>query len=106
MTVADSNIESLHGDVSTLKQELATMTTVIRELAHRVKDAEGWVRHNNACVLGFPEQVEGAPSEVFLEAWVGRQLQSQGFRTSLWWSKHTGLWCRTVLLRGPSLPGS
>ncbi|KAJ1139070.1 hypothetical protein NDU88_005447 [Pleurodeles waltl] len=55
------------GSVSTLKVEMACLTMMSWSLEFQAEDAETKARQNNLRFVGFPDGVEGAAPEDFLE---------------------------------------
>ncbi|KAJ1118241.1 hypothetical protein NDU88_006436 [Pleurodeles waltl] len=63
----EQKVTCMQSDVDILKASVATLETQTCKLEVRVEDAEGRFRRCNLCVVGFPEGVEGANVEAFLE---------------------------------------
>ena len=75
---AESNITTLQGEVSQLKQQVNQMSFLTGALDARVEDVKGHSRHNNIRLLDFPKRAEGLSVEAFLEKWVQQSLRPSG----------------------------
>ncbi|KAJ1143676.1 hypothetical protein NDU88_009981 [Pleurodeles waltl] len=58
----------------TLKSSVAILEAKTHKLEAKVEDAEGRARRCNRRIVGFPEGVEGANVEAFLEDWIHKTL--------------------------------
>ncbi|KAJ1218784.1 hypothetical protein NDU88_006358 [Pleurodeles waltl] len=70
----EQKVTCMQSDVDILKASVATLEAQTHKLEAHVKDAEGRARRCNLRVVGFPEGVEGADVEAFLEDWIQKSL--------------------------------
>ncbi|KAJ1156971.1 hypothetical protein NDU88_009687 [Pleurodeles waltl] len=90
----------LQTDVDTLHKQLAQVTSKFCALVARLEDVESKLRRNYVCLLGFPEHVEGASTEAFVEQWIRDVLNPVGLSTMF------TLECAHRALVAPPRPGA
>ncbi|KAJ1148574.1 hypothetical protein NDU88_001402 [Pleurodeles waltl] len=76
--VAEGSIAKLQTEVGSLRKQMMQVSSTVGKLEARLEDAGGSSCRNNIRLLGFPERVERAMVEVFVESWIKDVLQPVG----------------------------
>ncbi|KAJ1211147.1 hypothetical protein NDU88_006508 [Pleurodeles waltl] len=74
--VEGSNVD-LQTEVSTLRKQMAQVTSMVGMLEARLEDSEGRSRRNNRRLLGFPTRAEGSSAEGSVERWITDVLKPE-----------------------------
>ena len=70
VTEAEGRVSELEDTVKELHATVQRLSAMVGALETRAEDAENRARWNNLRFVGFPEGVEGAATESYLEDWL------------------------------------
>lgn len=79
MVQAEQGISEVEDVSHTLRKEVTSLTTSLKDIAWKEDDAETRVRRNNLHFIGFLEGIEGSDVGVFLDKWLRDSLLTAQF---------------------------
>ncbi|KAJ1138823.1 hypothetical protein NDU88_005204 [Pleurodeles waltl] len=94
--VVERSIVDLEMEVSTLRKQMAQVTSPVGMLKARLEDSEGRSRRNNVRLLGFLESAKTPQRKVSWSNGLEMCCSLGGCPGCLWWSESTGLWLRSL----------